>query len=469
MPVVPTSPLRVVPQAPTVNPALFTQVPSVQEGMQAFETGAKLPLMMEQIKHEKKRIKMENAKLDFAMSEAGKLQEQTERELVLAGAAAKIKADEAEAYFKVKQAEDLSRVISLDGGLAAETPPAATPPAAPPLAKATLEEKAAPVTPEPTGPLWNGPTTQGIVSSIEGLMPGVPPEQKAMLVRDQLVKADLVKQWGGTSIPAKYGAQLADSKAKLMEQYSPKREKYRFTGDGDTPMVADAILVGGQPVALLSAPVVDVKSMHDNNAGLAKIDEEMAKSIADVQTGAADRKLASNLTSLNFAREKLTKSDTITGPLISLMPEAVRRRIPGLQDGMAVRDAVRSVVQQSLRETLGAQFARIEGEMMMERAFDPTQPESENVRRLDLLAKELVDYTQAKKAATDYYTAHGTMYGYRGRTLDDLAIEMSDRFLASTGGAPAAEAVGGSVAPAPSKEDEDFVSSWVNYVAPSKT
>ena len=271
MPTVPTSPLRVVPQAPAVDPRLFTQVPSVQEGLQMFEAGAKLPLILENIKHEKKRIKMENSKLDFAMSEAGRLQEQQQRDLALADAAATIKLKNAEAALKNAQANP--PLIDVGG----VTPAAPVEPVAPvtpapvaPLADETVvpppEETPVVAPPANNIPSWMGPMTTATVSSINSLLPGTPAPQKAQAVQAQLVQQALAAQWKGIPMTVANGKALADSRAKLMEQYAIKPGKYRFTGDGETPLVADAIMVGDQPVALLTPPSVDVKALHENNA-----------------------------------------------------------------------------------------------------------------------------------------------------------------------------------------------------------
>ena len=80
MAVPPTSPLRVFPQAVNFDVQGFMpQGDLFQKSMAAFEQGSKLPLLQEQIKHEKKRLRLENAKLDFAASEAGQQQEAAAR------------------------------------------------------------------------------------------------------------------------------------------------------------------------------------------------------------------------------------------------------------------------------------------------------------------------------------------------------------------------------------------------------
>lgn len=70
MPVVPTSQVRVVPQAPRVDIGAFIPPPNPTGGMDLFANAAKLPLMFEQIALEKDRNKLEAQKIKLAEKEA---------------------------------------------------------------------------------------------------------------------------------------------------------------------------------------------------------------------------------------------------------------------------------------------------------------------------------------------------------------------------------------------------------------
>lgn len=444
MPSVTTSPLRTLPQAPVVDPRLFTRVPSVQEGMQSFEAGAKLPLILENIKHEKKRIKLENSKLDFALSEAGRMQEAEARRQAILANQAEIGLKEAQT---LKAAADAQLALADAAPVSVGTlssPAVAAPSAASvaPLADAAPATEA--VAPEPTPMPGIGPVTKSILQAIPPPPQGVPAPQYYQDVASQVVTKKLQAVFGPEVSAKVYKEKVLPEKMKLAETHSPKKGVYTFVGDNNVPMQVDAIMVGEQPVAISSAPRIDTKTLYERFPQQKKIDDKVAEGIGDVLVGDADRKIASNLANLAFAKQVLSSGDTVSGPVLSILPDAIRRRIPGLSEGVAAQDAIRSVVQQTLRETLGAQFARVEGEMMLQRAYDPTQEEAENIRRLELLESELADYARAKEDAANYLNANGTMYGYTGRKdFDTLAKEISDRFIANTAPAGAVPKTGG--------------------------
>jgi len=58
-------------------------------------------------------------------------------------------------------------------------------------------------------------------------------------------------------------------------------------------------------------------------------------------------------------------------------------------EGRDIRDRIETVVQKSLKEILGAQFAEKEGERILARAFNPALDESINQERLDILIAKL--------------------------------------------------------------------------------
>jgi len=58
-------------------------------------------------------------------------------------------------------------------------------------------------------------------------------------------------------------------------------------------------------------------------------------------------------------------------------------------EGRDIRDRIETVVQKSLKEILGAQFAEKEGERILSRAFNPALDESINQERLDILIAKL--------------------------------------------------------------------------------
>jgi hypothetical protein len=441
------SSLRVMPTAAVAQPELFLQQPSPAAGMQLFEQAAKLPLLMEQIKMEKVRQKAEKAKLDLAELQA---QYQTENFQRLAD----VQQRQAEADIFFKQSQAAAQQAAARAALADVTivsPTAASPaPAGPaPLADAVvapapLAEGAAPSPAAVPAPAVTA-KDKAVVELVASL-PQIPAGTDKQAAYDQIAQQQVDRQLQrryGAGVPLKtYRTTVVEDRAKLAEEYRPKEGIYEFQSSTGLPMRVKAIKIGSQPVELLEEPVVDLEAFYKRNPMQKKIDDIVAEDVGPMLSGDADRKLESNLKNLEYAKGILADSSVATGSFVSMLPDAVRSRIPGLQRGISARDAVRNVVQQTLRETLGAQFARIEGEMMMERAFDARMPESENIRRINLLADEVVNYAKAKSAAAEYLKQNGTMFGYAGAiNFDALADSMKARLDAAYGAAtPAAGA-----------------------------
>lgn len=86
-------------------------------------------------------------------------------------------------------------------------------------------------------------------------------------------------------------------------------------------------------------------------------------------------------------------------------------------DGTIARERIYEVVQGSLRQILGAQFTQQEGELIMERAFNPNLPVEENIKRVRALAEMLRANSAMDKAKLDYFDTNGTLKGFKGNYL----------------------------------------------------
>lgn len=86
---------------------------------------------------------------------------------------------------------------------------------------------------------------------------------------------------------------------------------------------------------------------------------------------------------------------------------------------------VESVIQTSLRETLGGQFAQKEGEALIKRAYNIALPPEENAARLRALLAQLEASAASKTAMAEYYRENNfSLAGYKGSkytpTVEDL-------------------------------------------------
>lgn len=150
---------------------------------------------------------------------------------------------------------------------------------------------------------------------------------------------------------------------------------------------------------------------------------------------ARDRKFADQLVEFNLpdinkgleqlteASEALSKSNTLSGPIVSLLPNFVGDRLN--PEATEVREAVEEVVQRNLRLVLGAQFTEKEGERLISRAYNPRLDEAENKKRVERLIKSIKDAAQEKINMKSYFEKNGTLKGYNSNMPSIKSIELS--------------------------------------------
>ena len=121
--------------------------------------------------------------------------------------------------------------------------------------------------------------------------------------------------------------------------------------------------------------------------------------------------------------DQLDAGEDLTGPLQAVIGE-LGRSIYNPKSQQA-KDLVESVIQTSLRETLGGQFAQKEGEALIKRAYNIALPPEENAARLRALLAQLEASAASKTAMAEYYRKNNfSLAGYEGSkytpTVEDL-------------------------------------------------
>lgn len=100
------------------------------------------------------------------------------------------------------------------------------------------------------------------------------------------------------------------------------------------------------------------------------------------------------------------------------------------QEGLDVQQRVEGIVQQSLRETLGAQFTQTEAFALISRAYNPRLPAKLNSKRLKVAANIASKLIEMKQAKADYFTSTGgTLHGYAAQ-LENMIPQMEAQLRA---------------------------------------
>lgn len=145
---------------------------------------------------------------------------------------------------------------------------------------------------------------------------------------------------------------------------------------------------------------------------------------------------AKNLNDLNTALGYLINADdsgsyTFTGPVAGLIPDALRAFYDEGQKSLDARAAIRNVVQKTFREILGGQFAFLEGERLIQTAYDENLPPEYNIRRIRNLYAQALRIADRKRLRAEHWRDNGTLYGDEARTLDfnlDAEVENMAKF-----------------------------------------
>lgn len=156
----------------------------------------------------------------------------------------------------------------------------------------------------------------------------------------------------------------------------------------------------------------------EGSEGQKALDKAFAKDYNDfvAQGGAAG--LARKLKDVDDSIKLLEKTDSASGPLIGTLPKAFRDVVT--PEGSSIQDRLEGVVQETLRQTLGAQFTEKEGERILARTFNPRLSEKENARRARVILNELKEMAKAKVEAANEFAKKGTLKDFGKSTSASL-------------------------------------------------
>jgi hypothetical protein len=129
------------------------------------------------------------------------------------------------------------------------------------------------------------------------------------------------------------------------------------------------------------------------------------------------------LENLKGVRDVLVDAEK-SGESISGISEGILTKYPAAnayfnEEGAIAQDRIASVAQLSLKAILGGQFSEREGELLIQRAYNPLLSEAENIERLTQLINRIEKAENYKAAAAKYYEDKGTIAGLKVQKYDE--------------------------------------------------
>tara|TARA_R100001015_G_C4625988_1_gene184765 strand:+ start:399 stop:2069 length:1671 start_codon:yes stop_codon:yes gene_type:complete len=213
--------------------------------------------------------------------------------------------------------------------------------------------------------------------------------------------------------------QLAKDKLKLAESQVGKFEQVMIEvpdGKGGTRKVpANRNTVTGEIKPIISASGNVFNMAGNQSKGFTALNQAAAKTVNEWTISGGFAQVKENVDKLDDVIKILEEQDNITGSVVGNIPPLLSVFIN--PEAVGVQDDINSIVFQSLRATLGAQFTENEGRKLVEASFNNKLDESVNIKRLQRLKEKLLNMAQAKQNAADYFYANdGNMEGFTGQT-----------------------------------------------------
>ena len=198
---------------------------------------------------------------------------------------------------------------------------------------------------------------------------------------------------------------------EYFQSLKPEEQETFKMLEGASPELAGAI-AAAQRIGK-SAAGLDLSELEKER------DKKLAGELVEFERGGFAQ-VESNLDKLDKVIAQLESSQNLTGPVIGNVPTVLKAFTN--PESVGVEDDIRSIVFQSLRETLGAQFTEREGDRLVAASFNPLLSEEINAERLKRLRRETARSAQAKLDMIDYFDKNKTLAGYKGEVFDSSNI-----------------------------------------------
>lgn len=220
-----------------------------------------------------------------------------------------------------------------------------------------------------------------------------------------------------TEMPTDIGSKQLESRRKeLMDllartQASEDRAEDRLFRQGQMDLSKQKL-----DMSKKAAEAKAAEKSKKPSKGVEQLDKEFAKNYQEFRFGGGYAGVKKNLDQLTDVVKKLEKPGDVTGTFTEkYLPEAVSDRIRaiGREDAQDIKDTVEQVIQQSLRQTLGAQFTEKEASRLIERSYNPKLSDEKNIERLNKTIEQLNQMAQEKEQAGKYFEEFGTLEGFK--------------------------------------------------------
>lgn len=146
--------------------------------------------------------------------------------------------------------------------------------------------------------------------------------------------------------------------------------------------------------------------------GQKKLDEDYSKDYNDwttVNRSQATKSLAKLKNALNVLTQGAQSNfPVISGRTVGALPDLLRPTA-----SRVVEQDVQETAQAGLKAALGTAFTEKEGERILKTSYDKTLPETENIKKVNAIIKELEERIANQESKRAYFEQNGSLKGWK--------------------------------------------------------
>ena len=218
---------------------------------------------------------------------------------------------------------------------------------------------------------------------------------------------------------AQQGLDIEGKKIKPQETFEQIEIEVPDNKGGTMKVQANRSLLTGKVTPVMSGSGTNI-NLGQGSGGWKTVNTNFGAEINEWVLSGGFTGSQANLIKIDDAIEQLEKSKDeffgLTGKNVGVIPKGARAIFN--PDSADLEDNIRSIIYESLRQTLGAQFAEREGEKLIQASFNAMLSEEKNIVRLKRMKAKILEMAKAKQKAYEYFQSNdGDMSGYSGSTF----------------------------------------------------
>jgi len=171
------------------------------------------------------------------------------------------------------------------------------------------------------------------------------------------------------------------------QQMSPQQKMLLMSQSGMNPKTMNSIAEKVLP-DLINPPEPSVNTRQTADEAMMKTLGEVAiKDYNDWQVNGGIEGAREKMKRINSIKQKLSSGQIKTGRLINAIGGIFEKFLD--PEAVGAKQALETIFQENLRETIGAQFTENEAKMFLARAYDPALPNKTNIEKINYALSQM--------------------------------------------------------------------------------